>query len=111
MPSAVTRHSVARGRRRGIGGILLSVPARSLGCTLGLVDGSEKPDSALPVSKRNNPIGADIVRRLAELGWVEGKNLITDCVSTTRREELSTRPAKLVSRRAAHGTGPTCGPH
>ena len=59
-------------------GFLLSVPARGLGCTLGLVDGSEKPDSALPVSKRNNPIGADIVRRLAELGWVEGKNLITD---------------------------------
>jgi len=109
MPSAVTRHSVAPGRRRGIGGILLSVPARGLGRTL--VDRSEKPGSALPVSKRNNPIGADIVRRLAELGWVEGKNLITDSVSTTRREELSTRPAKLVSRRAAHGTGPTCGPH
>jgi hypothetical protein len=38
-------------------------------------------------------------QRLAELGWVEGKNLITDCISTTRLEELSTRSAELVSRR------------
>jgi len=36
--------------------VALGVPARGLESTLGLVDASEKPDSALPVSNRNNPI-------------------------------------------------------
>lgn len=55
--------------------------------------------------KETTPFGTDIVRRLAELGWVKGKNLITDCVSTIRLEELSTRSAKLVSRRLLMAQG------
>src|SRR5262249_18831589 len=51
--------------------VALGVPARGLESTLGLVDASEKPDSTLPVSNRNNPIWGRYwsTARRTRLGW------------------------------------------
>src|SRR5215475_2920811 len=41
-----------------------------------------------------------IVRRLIELGWVEGQNFVVDCVSTVGRlDQLRTLARELISRR------------
>jgi putative tryptophan/tyrosine transport system substrate-binding protein len=43
---------------------------------------------------------ADLVRqRLAELGWVEGKNLVVDCLSTLDPDELRSLTRQLIGRR------------
>ena len=41
-----------------------------------------------------------VVRRLAELGWIEGQNIVFDCVSTVGRvDQVPTLARELVSRR------------
>jgi len=107
MPSAVTRHSVAPGRRRGIEGILLSVRARGLGRTLGLVDRSEKPGSALPVSKRNNPIwdGYCSTARRTRLGERQESHHRL-CLNNSAGGAVNTFCEARVEA-ATHGSGPT----
>ena len=38
-------------------------------------------------------------RRLAELGWVDGKTVILDCVSTVNLDQVDALAAELVARR------------
>ena len=41
-----------------------------------------------------------VVRRLAELGWIEGQNIVFDCVSTVGRvDQVPALARELVSRR------------
>jgi putative ABC transport system substrate-binding protein len=48
----------------------------------------------------DNPAGAAWINRLAELGWVEGRTLIRDCVLTYGRlEQAPALAAELVARR------------
>jgi putative tryptophan/tyrosine transport system substrate-binding protein len=68
-----------------------------------LVARAQQPQSASPkrlgllaTSGCNNPVS----RRLAELGWMEGRNYIIECVSTLGRlDQVPTLARELVSRR------------
>ncbi|HEY0910905.1 MAG TPA: hypothetical protein VGD75_11805, partial [Bradyrhizobium sp.] len=53
--------------------------------------------SGFGCSNDDNP--SPFRRRLAELGWVDGKTLILDCVSTVDVSQVDPLAAELVARR------------
>jgi putative ABC transport system substrate-binding protein len=53
--------------------------------------------SGLGCSTNANP--SPFRRRLAELGWVDGRTIILDCVSTVKLDQVDTLAAELVARR------------
>ena len=53
---------------------------------------------AIPSSRMSPTAGSSILRRLAELGWIEGRNIVFDCVSTLGRlDQLPALARELVS--------------
>jgi putative tryptophan/tyrosine transport system substrate-binding protein len=72
---------------------------------------AQAPQSAPPSPKRIGiltlfecPVAPDgpakpMLRRLAELGWIEGQTFLFDCVSVGRFDQLPTLASGLVSRR------------
>jgi ABC-type uncharacterized transport system substrate-binding protein len=48
---------------------------------------------------RNGPVAEVFRRRLMELGWIEEKNLVLDCVSTLSVDQLPSLAAELIGRR------------
>ncbi len=53
--------------------------------------------SGLGCSTNDNP--SPFRRRLAELGWVDGRTIILDCVSTVNLDQVDALAAELVARR------------
>src|SRR5215471_16476328 len=63
---------------------------------------SEPPKRIGVLTQNECPISSDWVgtRRLAELGWVEGQNIVFDCVSAFGRvDQVPALARELVSRR------------
>src|SRR5215831_12381036 len=61
-----------------------------------------------------SPPDSPMLRRLAELGWIEGRNIVFDCVSTFGRlDQLpaldASRDAGFAGRRLGRATGPRGG--